>query len=134
MVRNLQIELKKRLKKIKDDLNDWNYKHEGIKQVNPKWKSFKRRELIGEVYLIKDMKEKLIISGGGRILLYLAVISGATTWKEYENQLIKEKKFDILFEVKKFRHRQKIFGNIDLFPIFRKWKYPQKIIENWEDN
>lgn len=123
---------KEELKKIKYKFLDWTHRWDEylkIKGLTNRNKTQKRREIIDELYLIKDNDGKLIISGGGRVLLFLVIDSGKS-WKSYLKELLNKKNYDCYFEVKKYLHREKLY-KIDLLKKLKKMEDPRLILENY---
>jgi hypothetical protein len=112
---------KEELKKIQYNFFNWKDKWDSYLEIiglTNRNKTQKRKEIIEKLYLVRDNKGDLIISGGGRILLFLVADSGLS-WRQYLLKLLKKKRYDLYFEIKKFRHREKLF-EINLLKHFKK--------------
>ncbi len=110
---------KERLQEIEKNLSEWKKEHNS-KTIPKNLLKKQQRAWLNEVYLTKQDGE-LIISGGGRVLLWLAVTNNGkiyrlgerNNWKNYLDLLIQKKQWGNYFEVLKFRYREKLF-DLDL--------------------
>ncbi len=105
-------------KGIQEEFQDWKNEYGYLEIIHKTSKKNKTRErkkrdkIIEETYLIKDHTGELIISGGGKVLLFMVLIE-SKNWAKHEKMLLKAKRYTQHLEVKKFRYRQKMY-NIDL--------------------
>lgn len=122
---------RKKLLEIGKEFSQWK-KEYNVKCVPNNLSKKKQKAWLIEVYLAKQGKE-IMISGGGRVLLWLAVTNNGTiwrkdergTWAAYLKHLIKKERWDKYLEVLKFRFREKLLG-LDLINQVE----PDYLIEN----
>ena len=109
------IKLKEREGMLKK-LEDWKRQYSELEVPKNIKSKKKRNEWVNEVYLAQEEGE-VVISGGGRILLWLALMKmnhplpGINrSWEEYISYLERKGRVNDLLEVLKFRHREQLLG------------------------
>ncbi len=109
---------KKDLKGIEKRLETWKsiYFDKSIPLLNKK----EQKTWEYEAYLWRDHNNRLMISGGGRILLWLVYCEGG--WKKHLAELIRRGHHDNYLESLKFRYREKVLG-IDVLKKVNKANY-----------
>jgi len=100
-----------------------------IKKIPKNISEKEGKGMINDLYLIKDEKGKLIISGGGKILLWIVYIGGG--WRKHLENLRKKRDYSHLLELLKFRFREKLYG-INLIKRITKDNYMELIDNNIE--
>jgi len=101
---------------IKIELEKWKKKYPE-KEIPKKLSKKQRKKWLEEVYLANEGKET-VISGGGRILLWFALLGRREkplakrerSWKRHLLEMEKKGHIENYIEVLKFRHREKMLG------------------------
>lgn len=120
----------KAMEKVELEFKEWKKDYGDIKQIknmSNRNKTQERKKLIDNAWIIRDEKGKLIISGGGKIILFLVSIFGKG-WKAYLEDTKKRRHYGQYLEVKQYLHRQK-FYKIDLLPALKKFN-PEDILKD----
>jgi len=121
---------------INKEFELWQKKYPEI-EIPKKLTKKKRKEWLDDVFLAKD-GEKLSISGGGRVLLWLAYreidypLKINTSWTKFIEYQEKKGRKDHILDAMKFQHREKkcqikLLGNKLLI------KHPDAIIEDRDE-
>jgi hypothetical protein len=93
-------------KYIESELKKWREKYPQA-YVPKNLGKRKRSDWISEVYLAKDGKE-IVISGGGRILLWLVLLGKRPTWKKHLLELEQKNQLGHYIEALQFMEREKL--------------------------
>ena len=114
---------KKEMQKIRLELQKWRNEYPFL--TLPKDTKKIKEEYLKNVYLAKDEK-KIMISGGGRILLWFAIVQGNRSWRKHLNKLKKSNNVANYLEVLKFRYRERL--------LYQRGLIKESLIKNVDEN
>ena len=100
------------VEQIQEKFEDWKEKYDNILQIPPKIKNKDRKFLIEQTQLIRNEDGEILISGGGRVLLFIIKDFGKS-FDKFLDDIKKRKNKGCYLEAIQFKHRENLF-DIDL--------------------